>query len=134
MDNRSDLRRSTDVAVSFQARPSINGSGRILNISSTGAFLATAAPLCHLSLLYLQPLDPPSTKGAGGHLAATVVRCARDGFGLEWCEFGAASTPVYALLHAPAGGLGDARQLALALSQVPTLPPFAQISVLGHLT
>ena len=77
MDNRSDLRRPTDVEVSFLARPSISGSGRILNISSTGAFLATAAPLGYLSLLYLQlleaqGLEDPWSKSQRRHLSAVL--------------------------------------------------------------
>jgi hypothetical protein len=108
-------------------RPSITGLGRILNISSTGAFLETTMPLRHLSLLYLQPLEPPlgltPMAHAGGHIAATVVRRSVDGYGLAWCEFGAAGTAAYAILASPDGGRAGERQLALELSRAPGTPP-----------
>ncbi|HLZ99483.1 MAG TPA: hypothetical protein VKP66_16225 [Steroidobacteraceae bacterium] len=121
MDYRVDPRRPTDVAVRFLTRPSQTGSGRILNVSATGAFLETTAPLSYLSLLYLQPLEL-SPAGAAGRIAATVVRRAVNGFGLEWCEFGAASTPVYAILASSSCDLGGAGQLALELPSAPCLP------------
>jgi hypothetical protein len=123
MEHRGDPRRPTDVAVRFVTRPSISGSGRILDISPTGAFLETRAPLRHLSLLYLQPFDMPTSAGAGGRIAATVVRSALNGYGLEWCEFGAAATAVYAALTVPFYDLAGGRQLALELERRHHEPP-----------
>ncbi len=123
MEHRGGPRRPTEVAVRFVTRPSISGSGRILDISPTGAFLETRALLRHLSLIYLQPFDLPPSAGAGGRIAATVVRSAVNGYGLEWCEFGAAATAVYAALTAPFCELSGGRQLALELERRHESPP-----------
>ena len=113
MEHHWGQRRSTDVTVQIFTRPATTGIGRLVNISSTGAFMETRLPLRLLSLLYLQPTDPPPIASASGRLAATVVRFDGTGVGLEWCEFAAETTPVYARLAAGSSDPVDAPRLPL---------------------
>jgi len=61
-------------------------SGRIRNVSVTGAFVETrhALPLLslvHVALVPSQPEDEPPQR-----VAAWVVRHCPNGIGLEWCD------------------------------------------------
>jgi hypothetical protein len=89
MEHRWGQRRVADLTVRFVVMPCTIDIGRLTNISASGAFLETVQPLRHLTLVYLQPIDQPSLKGAG-LIAATVIRHEATGFGLEWCETAAA--------------------------------------------
>jgi hypothetical protein len=86
MEHRWGRRRSADVTVQFMAMPGTIGTGRVLNISVTGAFMTTTVPLRLLSLLYVAPdgawVDNRDTEC----LVAYVVRRDAMGVGLEWCE------------------------------------------------
>jgi hypothetical protein len=55
MEHRWGHRKSTNVAVRFVAMPATIGTGRVINVSLTGAFLETQVPLRLLSLVYLEP-------------------------------------------------------------------------------
>jgi hypothetical protein len=109
MEHQRGQRRSTNVAVRFFTRPATSGIGRVLNVSSTGAFLETQLPLRLLSLLYLEPADESNC----GHIAATVVRCSASGVGLEWYEFAAETSKAYAHLAAGSNEFADSHQLSL---------------------
>src|ERR1700704_3861021 len=98
MKQHRGQRRSSDVTVQFFTRPATTGVGRVLNVSATGAYMETQLPLRLLSVLYLEPTDSLLADGTGGRIAATIVRCTATGVGLEWCEFGAEATRVYARL------------------------------------
>jgi hypothetical protein len=113
MEHHWGQRRSINVAVRFFTRPDATGIGRLVNISSTGAFMETQSPLHILSLLYVEPIDPPSINGTSGRLAATVVRRDATGVGLKWCEFAAETTKVYACLAAGSIDLAAAQQMWL---------------------
>lgn len=114
MEHHRGQRRSTDVAVQFFTRPDATGIGRLVNISSTGAFMETQSPLRILSLLYVEPIGLPSVNnGTSGRLAATVVRCEASGVGLKWCEFAADTTKAFAHLVAGSIDLAAAQQLWL---------------------
>lgn len=113
MEKHRGQRRSTDVTVQFFTRPATTGTGRVLNVSATGAFMETQLPLRLLSVLYLEPTDTLLAGGTGGRIAATVVRCSATGVGLEWCEFGAEATRVYARLVTGSNDLVDEHQLPL---------------------
>jgi hypothetical protein len=106
-------RRSTNVTVQFFTRPATIGIGRVVNVSATGAFMETQLPLRLLSLLYLEPTDQLPTDSTSGRIAATVVRWDATGVGLEWCEFAAETTKVYARLAAGTNDLADAHQWPL---------------------
>jgi hypothetical protein len=106
-------RRSTNVTVQFFTRPATIGIGRVVNVSATGAFMETQLPLRLLSLLYLEPTDQLPADSTSGRIAATVVRCGATGVGLEWCEFAAETTKVYARLATGSNDLADAHQWPL---------------------
>jgi hypothetical protein len=106
-------RRSTNVTVQFFTRPATIGIGRVVNVSPTGAFMETQLPLRLLSLLYLEPTDQPPADSTSGRIAATVVRCSATGVGLEWCEFAAETTKVYARLSTGPNDFADAHQWPL---------------------
>jgi hypothetical protein len=86
MDHRWGQRHPTDVEVQFVAKQGTTGTGRILNISLTGAYLKTRVPLRVHSLVYLEPAALSSGSDHGRRIAASVVRQDALGVGLEWCE------------------------------------------------
>jgi hypothetical protein len=86
MEHRWGRRQSTDVTVEFLPRSGEVGSGRVLNISSTGAYLQTAVSLPLNSLVYLESAAPLPVVGNSRRIAACVVRQDARGVGLEWCE------------------------------------------------
>src|ERR1700736_6765453 len=98
MEHRWGQRRPTNVSVRFITMPSTTGVGRLVNISPTGAFMETNVNLRLLSLLHLELAEQPTTSSLSGRLAATVVHRGLMGVGLEWCEFTAETTQVYARL------------------------------------
>jgi hypothetical protein len=84
MEHRWGRRQATDIDVDITAHAA-SGTGRILNISSTGAYLETSVKLRLCSLVYLERAD--CALGAP-RTAAIVVRRTSVGVGLEWCEEG----------------------------------------------
>jgi hypothetical protein len=86
MDHRWGRRQPTDVAVQFVTKPGTTGTGRVLNISLTGAYLETQVPLRLHSLVYLEPAVPAPAADHRRRVAASVVRRDALGVGLEWCE------------------------------------------------
>jgi hypothetical protein len=88
MENRRGRRDNTDVAVRFVALPSTIGTGRVTNISLSGAFMETACKLPLKAVVYIEGLDSGKERfkqGVAKRLAATVVRRCTAGVGLEWC-------------------------------------------------
>ena len=75
--------------------------------------METQLPLRLLSLLYLEPMDQIPADGTSGRIAATVVRYGATGVGLEWCEFAAETTKVYARLATGLNDLADVHQWML---------------------
>jgi hypothetical protein len=98
MEHRWGERQSTDVTVRFVKLPGTIGVGRVLNISMTGAYMATKMPLRLLSVVYLELTTPLLAHKKQRRLAASVVRQDRGGVGLEWCESPARSVQIYARL------------------------------------
>jgi hypothetical protein len=107
MEHRWGRRQSTDLMVRFFASSGSTGIGRVLNISSTGAFLATTARLRPLSLVYLEPAGATFWENRSRRIAASVVRQDASGVGLEWCEAAAESTKVVTRLTSLAGGVAS---------------------------
>src|ERR1700692_4613540 len=104
MEHRWGRRQSTNLMVRFIAASGATGIGRVLNISSTGAFLATTERLRPLSLVYLEPAAATFWEIQGRRIAASVVRLDASGAGLEWCEAAAEMTKVVSRLTSLAGG------------------------------
>ena len=86
MDHRWGRRLPTDVAVQLIARSGARGTGRVINVSLTGAYLETQMPLRPLSLVYLESADKNLAAGTVERIAASVVRHDARGVGVEWCE------------------------------------------------
>ncbi len=88
IEHRAGRRLDTDVGVRFVALPATIGSGRLTNVSLTGAFMETASKLNLAAVLYIEGLDSNKecdSDGAARRLAATVVRRCSAGVGLKWC-------------------------------------------------
>lgn len=100
MEHRWGRRQPTDVKVRVASTDKI-GTGRILNISMTGAFMATKMPLRLLSVVYVASSSSRRVRSTG--MPAFVVRHDAEGVGLEWCE-------------ALQDGLGVVARLALLVS------------------
>jgi len=132
MEHRWGRRYDTDVAVRFVALPGTIGSGRVTNISLSGAFMETRAKLRLLTVIYIEGLDSSADRvkpGIPKRLAATVVRSCSAGVGLEWCEscaypaseFAAAQSrnppalQVHTLERPPAAPVGEPRAYQLDL-------------------
>jgi hypothetical protein len=86
MEHRWGQRQATDVEVYFAANSGTAGTGRVLDVSLTGAYLETLVPLRLLSVIYLKLDATALTQGKEQCIAATVVRSDARGVGLEWCE------------------------------------------------
>jgi hypothetical protein len=108
MDHRWGRRRPTDVAVQVIAKWGARGTGRLANVSLTGAYLETQMTLRLLALVYLESLDRNSAGGPGKRIAASVVRLDGRGLGLEWCEPQTKAAGVNALLATLGGAAVDA--------------------------
>lgn len=85
MEHRWGVRRACKARVTVSAGGGLSGTGRLRDISMSGAFLETALPLPIFAQLSVAVL-----RGDGSnHLLdfpAVVVRHAPDGVGLEWCD------------------------------------------------
>jgi hypothetical protein len=106
MDHRWGRRQPTDLAVRFVAKAGVSGTGRVLNISLTGAYLETRVALRLLSLVYLEPDSSVSGDAPRGCTAASVVRRDALGVGLEWCDFSTTATNLSARLAVLTGSDG----------------------------
>lgn len=98
MEHRWGSRKPIDVPVRFIALPATIGSGRITNVSMTGAFLETRMELRPLALLYVEMIHLPQEAGRRKRLSASVVRRTELGVGIEWCE-PASKSPLYTQLR-----------------------------------
>jgi hypothetical protein len=99
--------------VRFFTVSGMTGAGRLLNISSSGAFLATIAPLRPLSLVYLEPAAAPFWGIQSRRIAASVVRQDAIGVGIEWCEAAAETANVVTRLTSVAGGIALEERLRI---------------------
>jgi hypothetical protein len=86
MDHRWGKRQLTNVAVDVVALSGKTGTGRVINVSLTGAYLETGVPLGLHSLVYLRSPAQIFVVSDAFHIAANVIRRDEYGVGLEWCE------------------------------------------------
>jgi PilZ domain-containing protein len=83
MDHRFGRRYSCGTRVTISAGEGIAASGRMLNVSLSGAFVQTALDLPLFSVVAIKK----NCEGANGvELHAMVVRKDTGGVGVEWCE------------------------------------------------
>lgn len=90
LEHRWGLRSSCRALVRLSTSTGITGTGRVRNISTSGAFIETKARLAGNSQMDLVILGNESAAHAV-ELAAMVVRVERDGIGVEWCKTPACS-------------------------------------------
>jgi hypothetical protein len=96
MEHRWGIRRKLDAGVKLYVRSRHPVSGRLLNASSSGGYVATGAPLPIMTRVHIT-LGCGNRLSHGRHrIAAYVVRSDARGIGLEWQEF--APVPVLALI------------------------------------
>ncbi len=86
MEHRWGCRISTDFAVRLVALPATIGTGRMLNVSQTGAFVQTSVACPVLSVVYVELVASPATAFGLSRIAACLVRRSAGGVGLEWCD------------------------------------------------
>jgi PilZ domain-containing protein len=101
MEHRWGSRKAIDVPVRFIALPATIGTGRITNVSMTGAFLETRLELRPMALLYVEMIHLSQGPGRRKRLSASVVRRTELGVGIEWCE-PASKSPLYTQLRTSA--------------------------------
>jgi len=86
MDHRWGQRQATSIAVHVAATSGATGAARMVNVSLTGAYLETSAPLRRHALVYLAPSSQHNCAGGSRRIAAYVIRHDVLGVGLEWCQ------------------------------------------------
>ena len=90
MEHRWGQRAVCRKQVRLSAGAGIGGTGRLRDVSMSGAFIETASVLPPLTRIEIAVL--PTTPGGREILVmASVVRSERDGVGVEWCEMSAGS-------------------------------------------
>ena len=97
MEHRWGERVGVDIPVKITAHPFSVRSGRLQNLSVSGAFIRMDHDLRLLSRIQVAIEMPQRSKHDAPVLAAYVARKYKDGIGIEWCEF--APPPVPQLLH-----------------------------------
>jgi hypothetical protein len=99
MEHRWGIRQTLDVGVKLYVGSQPPRLGRLLNASSSGAYVATNSPLPIMTRVRLA-LGWDRFQRADRHrIAAYVVRSDARGIGIEWQEF--AALPMLALMDPP---------------------------------
>ena len=86
MEHRWGQRMPCRARVQISGGPGLSGAGRVRDISSSGAFIETSARLplyARVELIVQGNESATDTK----KMIASVSRVARDGVGIEWCEW-----------------------------------------------
>jgi hypothetical protein len=87
MEHRWGKRSALDIGVRLWLHSEVIGSGRIANVSLSGALVHTACQLSPFNLVIVE-LESGVLHNTPQRIGAYVVRVAPDGLGLEWCDFG----------------------------------------------
>jgi hypothetical protein len=98
MEHRWGTRQTLDVAVQLHIGSGLPVSGRMLNASSSGAYVATSATLPIMTRVHVVLGSARQQHGRSHRVAAYIVRTDGDGIGIEWQEF--APSAVLALMDA----------------------------------
>jgi hypothetical protein len=92
MEHRWGRRTSVDVVVRLIGSPGAIGTGRLLNVSATGAFVQTKLHLPLFTPVRVEPIAGPLLVSHPCAGRAYVVRQVSAGVGIEW--FAVATDPV----------------------------------------
>ena len=85
MEHRWGTRRPCRARVCVSAGGGIAGTGRIRDVSMSGAFLESPLRLPLYAQVAIAVLNDDGSRHVI-EFTATVVRTERDGVGIEWCE------------------------------------------------
>lgn len=96
MEHRWGIRQPLEVDVNLYVRPGHPVTGRLLNASSSGGYVATNATVPIMTRVHITLGWGSPQRGDRHRIAAYVVRSDARGIGLEWQEF--APAPVLALI------------------------------------
>ena len=97
MEHRWGIRQTLDVGVTLYVDSKLPSFGRLVNASSSGAYVATNAALPIMTRVRLA-LGRDRARRGGHRIYAYVVRADSHGMGIEWQEF--APWRVVALINA----------------------------------
>jgi len=97
MEHRWGIRQTLDVCVTLYIDSKLPSFGRLLNASSSGAYVATNITLPNLTRVRVV-LGRDRFRPGAHRIPAYVVRADGRGIGVEWQEF--APTGVLALINA----------------------------------
>jgi hypothetical protein len=87
MEHRWGERFTVDLAVRVAGRPYNVRTGRLVDLSVSGAFIDVAADLRLLSRVQVAITALPQRLGhPTPMIAAFIARRSKDGVGVEWCE------------------------------------------------
>lgn len=86
MEHRWGERYDTSVDVKLRHGNCHTERGRLVNFSSSGAFVETNQVLPPLSHLVVELYLPLRTTNRKVTLTASVIRADREGVGIEWCD------------------------------------------------
>lgn len=126
MEHRWGIRQPLDIGIKLYVGSKPPKLGRLLNASSSGAYVATSTPLPTMTRVQLA-LGWDSFQRTDRHrITAYVVRSDARGIGLEWQEF--APVPVLALIEALEVHPSREGRRALIRSGPPAIP-YAALAV-----
>jgi hypothetical protein len=87
MEHRWGERVAVNIPIRLTARPFLVRSGRLIDLSVSGALIVVACDLRVLSRIQVVIDDPQRLRQPTPVVSAYVARKSGDGFGIEWCEF-----------------------------------------------
>lgn len=90
MEHRWGQRIDCRAHVRITAGENLSGTGRVRNVSTSGAFVESKFPMTEGSRVTLLVMGNESAARAV-EIPAIVVRVERDGYAVEWCETPAGS-------------------------------------------
>ena len=93
MEHRWGERVGVDLPVRITGHPFSVRTGRLYNLSVSGAFIKVDYDLRLLSRIQVAIEMPHRSKHEAPVLAAYVARKYKEGIGVEWCEFAPAPIP-----------------------------------------
>jgi len=86
MEHRWGLRIPCSAEVRIAAAAGAAGTGRLRDVSTSGAFIATGVVLPLFAQVEIAVHIPGAASGVGPGTRANIVRFTPEGFAVEWCE------------------------------------------------